>query len=82
MKTTRQRAERDGKPYEPSVRDIHRECEQIQATWSPRERAKRAGRPAAGGWEPPNIKLANVFESGDEDEGSWLSRAVGAEQAG
>ena len=28
--------------YEPTPKDIRRACEEIQATWSPRERAKRA----------------------------------------
>ena len=28
--------------YEPTPKDVRRACEEIQATWSPRERAKRA----------------------------------------
>jgi hypothetical protein len=62
-----------GKPYVPSPRDIRRECARIQATWSPRERDKRAGRPPLGSWEPPNIKLANVADTPEEDDGSWFS---------
>jgi hypothetical protein len=28
--------------YEPTPKDVRRGCKEIQATWSPRERAKRA----------------------------------------
>jgi hypothetical protein len=28
--------------YEPTPKDVRRACKAIQATWSPRERAKRA----------------------------------------
>ena len=28
--------------YEPTPKDVRRACGEIQATWSPRERAKRA----------------------------------------
>jgi hypothetical protein len=73
MRTRNRGAESANKPYVPTVRDIRRECERIQATWSPRERDKRAGRTPLGSWEPPNIRLAIVSETGDEDEGSWAT---------
>ena len=33
--------------YEPTCEDIERACNEIQATWSPRARAKRARPPSA-----------------------------------
>ena len=39
MSTREERAAKN--IYEPTRRDIERSCEEIQATWSPRERRKR-----------------------------------------
>ena len=43
------------RPYEPTLRDIRRACERIQAGWSERERDKRAGRLRAVTWMPPSV---------------------------
>ena len=52
-----------GKVYEPTPKDIRRACERIQATWSPRERAKRTGRPRKAWWTPPNIRVSSITEA-------------------
>lgn len=56
------------KIYEPTPRDIRRACEQIQATWSPRERAKRIGRPHAVSWTPPNIRVSSITEAVHDEQ--------------
>jgi hypothetical protein len=53
--------------YEPTPKDIRQACEQIQAGWSKRERAKRAGQPRSERWTPPNIRLSLVLESVNEE---------------
>lgn len=49
-----------GGGYEPTQRDIQRACERIQATWSPRERAKRRGQRLTGRWSPPLVSLTDI----------------------
>ena len=49
--------------YEPTSKDIRQACEEIQATWSPRERAKRERGPRAARWIPPMIRLAFLIEA-------------------
>jgi molecular chaperone DnaK (HSP70) len=53
----------DTRQYEPTPKDIRRECEEIQATWSPRERAKRNRGPRAARWTPPIIRLSDIIEA-------------------
>jgi hypothetical protein len=59
-----------GRPYKPTAEAIRRECERIQAKWSPRERDKRAGRLRTSQWSPPNIPLPLILEAVEEDRGS------------
>lgn len=54
--------------YEPTPKDIRRACEEIQATWSPRERARRYRGPRAAGWTPPMIRLRDLVEAINEEE--------------
>ncbi|MBN1852217.1 MAG: hypothetical protein JW829_05805 [Pirellulales bacterium] len=49
--------------YEPTSKDIRQACEEIQATWSPRERAKREREPRAAWWIPPIIWLPDLIEA-------------------
>ena len=49
--------------YEPTPKDIRRACEEIQVTWSPRERAKRDRGPRAAWWTPPMIRLSDLVEA-------------------
>jgi hypothetical protein len=58
--------------YEPSARDIRRACSRIQATWSRRERDKRAGRSSRGSWEPPHVRLSVPADEFEGDEGEWF----------
>ena len=48
--------------YEPTPKDIRRACEEIQATWSPRVRAKRNTGPRVW-WIPPTIRLSTLVEA-------------------
>jgi hypothetical protein len=43
--------------YEPTREDIRRVSQEIQATWSPQERAKRNRGPRAAWWMPSAIRL-------------------------
>ena len=63
MVAIRKKTGKGGKVYEPTPRDIRRTCEQIQATWSPRECVKRTGRPRATWWTPPNIPVSSIAEA-------------------
>lgn len=72
MITMRRERTLGGRGYEPSPQDIRRACIQIQATWSPRERAKRYRGPYAAWWFPPTIHLAGLFEAGDEQRADGL----------
>ena len=46
--------------YRPTREEIRRACEEIQATWSPQERNKRARRMCAVGWKAPLIRLSDL----------------------
>lgn len=46
--------------YKPTERQILRECRRIRATWSPRERKKRAGEPEKVVYVVPTIKLNDL----------------------
>ena len=68
-----------GRCFEPTPKDIRRACEEIQATWSPRERARRYRGPCAAGWTPPMIWLRELVEASNEERagGPAYSRALG-----
>ena len=53
--------------YEPTPKEIRRACEEIQATWSPRERARRYRGPGAAGWTPPMIRLRDLVDAINEE---------------
>ena len=53
----------DCRAYEPTPKDIRQACEEIQAQWSPRERARRDRGPRATWWTPPLIRLSELDES-------------------
>lgn len=57
----------EGRPYAPTPKEIRRACEEIQATWSPRERARRYRGPCAAWWTPPMIRLWELVESIKEE---------------
>jgi hypothetical protein len=46
--------------YRPTPGDIRRACEEIQATWSPQERTKRARRMRVVCWKVPLIRLSDL----------------------
>jgi hypothetical protein len=46
--------------YRPTPGEIRRACEEIQATWSPQERTKRARRMRAVCWKVPLIRLSDL----------------------
>ena len=48
---------------EPTFTDIRQACEEIQATWSPREEAKRNRGPHAAWLTPPMIRLSDLVEA-------------------
>ena len=63
MIATRKNRELGCHVYEPTSKDIRQACEEIQATWSPRERAKRERGPRAVRWIPPMIRLSDLSEA-------------------
>ena len=58
--------------YKPTREDIRRACEEIQATWSPRQRAKRNRGTRAALWTLPLIRLSDLDEAID---GEWADRS-------
>ena len=72
MIAMRRTRELGGRVYEPTPQDIRQACARIQATWSPRERAKRYRGPWAAWWFPPIIQLAGLFEAINEEETDCL----------
>lgn len=64
---------------EPTPKDIRRACEEIQATWSPRERAKRDRGPRAPWWTPQMIRLSDLVEA---INGEWTDSPPYASAAG
>lgn len=53
--------------YAPTPKEIRRACEEIQATWSPRERARRYRGPCAAEWTPPLVRLRDLVEALEEE---------------
>lgn len=49
--------------YEPTPKDIRRACDEIQANWSPRQRAKRDRGPRATWWTVPMIRVSDIVEA-------------------
>ena len=72
---------RRAKPFEPSPKDIRRECERIQGTWSQRERDKRAGRLSTATWIPPTINSSLLTDAGQEDQGDLPTRNGGSNES-
>jgi hypothetical protein len=64
--------------YEPTPKDIRQACAKIQATWSPRERARRHRKPRVPGWTPPMIRLSDLAETIDAERGDNLPYAGAA----
>jgi hypothetical protein len=52
-----------GGAYEPTPMDIRRSCDEIQATWSPRQRAKRDRSPRVAWWTVPMIRVSDIVEA-------------------
>jgi len=67
--------------YEPTSKDIRQACEEIQATWSPHERAKRERGARAAWWIPPMIRLSPVVEviNGERADSPPCAGAAGNE---
>jgi hypothetical protein len=78
MNRTQNNTGRAGGPYEPSQHDIREACEEIQATWSERERNKRAGSGRVDNWTPPQVPLAAVSDAINEETGNGLTLNSGA----
>ncbi len=58
--------------HDPSPKEIRRVCDEIQATWSPQQRAKRQRRPRVAWWTAPMIRLSDVQEAlNGERADSW-----------
>jgi hypothetical protein len=57
----------EGPRYAPTPKEIRRACDEIQATWSPRERARRYRGPCAAGWTPPMIRMRDLVEAINEE---------------
>jgi hypothetical protein len=53
--------------YAPTREDIRRASKEIQATWSPQERAKRNRGPHAAWWIPSTIRLFTLVAAGNEE---------------
>ena len=56
-----------GRSDAPTPQEIRRACKEIQATWSPRERARRYRSPYGVGWTPPLIRLWELVEAIQEE---------------
>ena len=67
MITIRTNLTYEGPRYAPTPKEIRRACEEIQATWSPRERARRYLGPSAAEWTPPLIRLRDIIEALNEE---------------
>ncbi len=57
---------RNPRVFEPTDRDIRRECEKIQERWSEKERNKRAGRSKVRHWLPPIVDSELLFPDGNQ----------------
>jgi hypothetical protein len=60
---------REGKNYEPTVRDIRRACASIREGWSDQERRKRAGLGKEESWTPPRARIE--FLEDEDSSSSW-----------
>ena len=67
MIAIREHLPHEGPCYAPTPREIRRACDEIQATWSPRERARRYRGPRAAGWIPPIIRMRDFVEALNEE---------------
>lgn len=74
MKNGKEHMGSAARPYEPSPRDIRRACDDIQESWSERERKKRSGRRSGtSGWMPPSVKMSSLTEAADDAYDSLTS---------
>jgi hypothetical protein len=67
--------------YEPTPKDIRRACDEIQARWSPRQRAKRTQTPLATWWTVPMIRMSEIVEAlhGEQADCSPFRSEAGCE---
>lgn len=72
MNELRKRPTRTNQAFAPSPGAIRAECEHIQASWSERERRKRAGRAPGATWTPPRVDVSAVTEAMREEFGNAL----------
>ncbi len=63
--------------YEPTAKDIRRACEEIQATWSPRKRAKRDRGVREPSWTPPMIRQSDLPDTVSGERADGLPYADG-----
>jgi len=68
-----------GRVYEPTPKDIRRACDEIQATWSPRQRAKRDLGPRGTLWTVPIIQVSDIVEAMNGERGDSLPYRGAAE---
>jgi hypothetical protein len=59
--------------YRPTPGEIQQACEEIQATWSPQERSKRARRMRAVWWTVPLVRLSDL-DLVEPIDGEWADR--------
>jgi hypothetical protein len=71
MITTRENQSFGCKVYEPTREDIQRAREEIQATWSPRERAKRNTGPRTPWWTAKGTNLRRARSRLPSGRESW-----------
>ena len=61
--------------YKPTRKHIRWACRQIQATWSPRERAERYYGPCAAWWFLPSVPLSDLSEAINEERANLACRS-------
>lgn len=67
--------------HDPSPNEIRRVCDEIQATWSSQQRAKRQRRPRVAWWTVPMIRLSDVQDAlnGERADSSPYAGGAGRE---
>jgi hypothetical protein len=63
MKVSDKKSEGRRGAYKPSAEEIERACARIQATWSVRQRDKRAGRGRDTKWTPPRVDWSTISDA-------------------
>ncbi len=72
MKMTDAKSSGRRRPYEPTAKDIRRECARIQATWSSRERDRRAGLVPQSTWVPPSVDWSSLTDAISDSQSEAL----------